>query len=54
MNILIFILLIMELIVLMFGAIFIVIIIDSLFFDSIIQNTFSNILNKFFNKGGKE
>ena len=51
MNILTFILIIMISIVSMFAITLVLIIIDSLFLDSTIQNIFSNILNKIFNKG---
>ena len=52
MNILTFILLIILYITLMFVATWFLIIIDDLFLNNTIQNTFSNILNKII-KGGK-
>ena len=41
-------------IILMFVAIEFLIIIDDLFLNNTIKNTFSNILNKIFDKGGKD
>ena len=54
MDILTFILLIILNITLMFAATEFLIIIDDLLLNNTIQNTFSNILNKIFNKGGKD
>ena len=54
MNILTFILLIILYISLMFVATWFLIIIDDLFLNNTIQNTFSNIINKILNKGGKD
>ncbi len=54
MNILTFILLIILYISLMFVATWFLIIIDDLFLNNTIQNTFSNIINKILKKGGKD
>ena len=54
MEVLIFILLIMLDIALIFVVTDFLIIIDDLFLDNTIKNTFSNIINKILNKGGKE
>ena len=54
MDILIFILITILFILLIFDVTLFLIVIDSLIFDDAIQNTFSNILNKIFNRGGKE
>ena len=54
MDILIFILITILFILLIFDVTLFLIVIDNLIFDDAIQNTFSNILNKIFNRGGKK